>query len=394
MRDDFLQAVKDTLARRVSFLCSNPSCPLGTIGPHSDQSKSINKGVAAHITAASPGGKRYDDLLASDERSSVTNGIWLCQNCAKLIDSDELLYTAELLRAWKLTTEARVQQSVQSNSPLLITDTNTNDVRVRASYSGGPDCSHIHFNIFNAGSKPVYLSSWFINCDDKHGNVSLSCLEGTLPFRLQDQDHYEINVDVGKDKLRNVKSLGIVDGNNRWWNVGENEVARIRQEYIRYKSLKPEPDTTQLLEELRECKVHVAASVKELHPNVKQLQVSFRNDSSSPIQLRGARIEWQYHPHRMLSNGTSNPKVAQSGGSVGLDALFDARSPVMPGETVNFSIKRDFAPMLVEVLFDDVKDEDIRISIYTNTQLSWVANMDEIPEAIREYAKFVSEHYL
>lgn len=394
MRDDFVQSVKDTLARRVNYLCSNPSCTLGTIGPHSEKSKSINKGVAAHITAASPGGKRFDESLKSEERSDVTNGIWLCQNCAKLVDSDELLYTTELLRAWKLTTEARVQQSVQSNSPLLINDTTEKNVRVRASYAGGPDCSHIDFNIFNAGSKPIYLSSWFINCDDNHSNVSLSCLEGILPFRLQDQDHYDIKVDVGKDSLRSVKSLGIVDGNNHWWNVSENEVARIRQEYIRYKSLKPETATTKLLEELRGCKVDITACVEESNPNFKQLHVKFRNDSNSPIQLRGARIQWEYHPHRMLSNETSSPKVAQTGGSVGLDALFDIRSPVMPGKTVVFSVKRDFTPILVEVLFDDVNEEDIKISIHSNTQLSWIADMDGIPEAVRKYAKFVAEHYL
>jgi len=66
----------------------------------------VNIGVAAHITAASPGFCRYDPTLTSDERSSISNGIWLCQSCAKLIDSDESEYTIEKLRKWKSIAEA------------------------------------------------------------------------------------------------------------------------------------------------------------------------------------------------------------------------------------------------------------------------------------------------
>ena len=56
-RDDFPKRVIDTLAKRVGFRCSNPNCltPL-TSGPHSDPARSVNMGVAAHITAAAPMG--------------------------------------------------------------------------------------------------------------------------------------------------------------------------------------------------------------------------------------------------------------------------------------------------------------------------------------------------
>ncbi len=64
-----------------------------------------NVGVAAHITAASPGGPRYDETLTSDGRSDISNGIWLCQIHAKLIDDDELAFPASTLKAWKETAE-------------------------------------------------------------------------------------------------------------------------------------------------------------------------------------------------------------------------------------------------------------------------------------------------
>lgn len=101
-RDDFPIATRGAVARRVAYRCSNPECPQITSGPHDgDQSKATSIGVAAHIRAASRGGPRYDAAMTSEQRKSPLNAIWLCQNCAKLIDSDPARYTAERLHGWK-----------------------------------------------------------------------------------------------------------------------------------------------------------------------------------------------------------------------------------------------------------------------------------------------------
>jgi ribosomal protein L37AE/L43A len=47
-----------------------------------------NIGVAAHISGAAPGGPRYDASMSSEARKSINNGIWLCANCARLVDGD------------------------------------------------------------------------------------------------------------------------------------------------------------------------------------------------------------------------------------------------------------------------------------------------------------------
>jgi tetratricopeptide (TPR) repeat protein len=105
MRDDFASGVKTTLARRVGYFCSNPDCRAVTIGPGSEPDATVNLGVAAHITAAAPGGPRFDESLTPAERSEAANGIWLCQTCAKLVDSDEPAYSVEILRGWKSDAE-------------------------------------------------------------------------------------------------------------------------------------------------------------------------------------------------------------------------------------------------------------------------------------------------
>ncbi|MDR7812347.1 tetratricopeptide repeat protein [Lacrimispora sp.] len=113
-RDDFTPNTKEILAKRVSFCCSNPKCGHITSGPHSDKNKCINIGVAAHIKAAAPGGKRYDPYMTREERMDINNGIWLCQSCSKLIDSDEIKYTVELLHQWKNAAEEKTAKKIAS----------------------------------------------------------------------------------------------------------------------------------------------------------------------------------------------------------------------------------------------------------------------------------------
>src|SRR5437762_2740934 len=96
-RDEFPKAVIEALGKRIAFVCSNPACGCQTIGPQSQSKAVINLGVAAHITAASVGGPRYDPRLSSEMRCAAENGIWLCQSCAKLIDSDATRFTVSLL---------------------------------------------------------------------------------------------------------------------------------------------------------------------------------------------------------------------------------------------------------------------------------------------------------
>lgn len=113
MRDEFSSPTKDLLARRVGFRCSNPGCRQPTSGPQAEPSGSVNIGVAAHITAASPEGPRYDATLTPEQRSAADNGIWLCQTDGKLVDNDAIRYTVEGLRDWKARAEAAAARELK-----------------------------------------------------------------------------------------------------------------------------------------------------------------------------------------------------------------------------------------------------------------------------------------
>ena len=113
MRNDFSLKTKELLAKRVGYKCSSPSCRRSTTGPKEDSFGSVNIGVAAHITAAAPGGPRFDLNLAEKQRGAYENGIWLCQACAKLVDNDSDKYSVEVLGRWKQEAEAAAQQELE-----------------------------------------------------------------------------------------------------------------------------------------------------------------------------------------------------------------------------------------------------------------------------------------
>jgi hypothetical protein len=111
-RDDFALAVKRKLAARAGHLCSNAECRAPTSGPQLVPGEAVSVGVACHISAAAPGGPRFDDGKTRAARSSIENGIWLCQTCAKLIDSDEQRYTEDVLRHWKSLAEREAHRRI------------------------------------------------------------------------------------------------------------------------------------------------------------------------------------------------------------------------------------------------------------------------------------------
>lgn len=118
-RDDFLEGTKRKIGQRAGWLCSYPGCRVSTEGATADVNGRISVGTASHICAAAPGGPRYDEKMSSDERRSVTNGIWMCRNHGTAIDSTDSKFTVEVLLSWKRQAEAESRERVLSGTTLF-----------------------------------------------------------------------------------------------------------------------------------------------------------------------------------------------------------------------------------------------------------------------------------
>lgn len=119
-RDDFSTATTRFLAQRAGYLCAQPDCRQLTVGPSEDRVGRITMvGVAAHITAASPGGPRYDASLTPQDRAGEANGLWVCQTHGKMIDDTASRHTVATLRRWKTQHEEWVFQRVASADSVL-----------------------------------------------------------------------------------------------------------------------------------------------------------------------------------------------------------------------------------------------------------------------------------
>jgi hypothetical protein len=125
-RDDFTEKTKLQIAKRAGWLCSYPPCRTPTVGATSDGQSEINIGTAAHICAAAPGGPRYDENMSLEERSSPNNGIWMCRDHGKAVDSKDPEFTVERLHEWKRQAEQeswrRVLRNEQPRGPVVAGD--------------------------------------------------------------------------------------------------------------------------------------------------------------------------------------------------------------------------------------------------------------------------------
>jgi len=125
-RDNFKPKTIENLAKRASYVCSNPDCRSITLCPsEEDPEKYIYIGKAAHITAAAENGPRYDSSLTPEQRSSIENGIFLCSNCADMVDKNNGLdYSVEFLKQWKDDHEKWAKENLNKSvhSPISTID--------------------------------------------------------------------------------------------------------------------------------------------------------------------------------------------------------------------------------------------------------------------------------
>ena len=114
-RINFLRPTRWQLAMSVNFRCTRPGC--GLVTHFFDPSKNVTiniQGQAAHIHPASRRGPRSGALevnLTVEQVRSFDNGVWLCANCATLIDRLPEDHPASMLRRWQEEAVERIRRT-------------------------------------------------------------------------------------------------------------------------------------------------------------------------------------------------------------------------------------------------------------------------------------------
>jgi len=111
MRDDFSTEVRRILAGRAGHKCS--VCHKATSGPGDTADTALSNGIAAHITAASPKGPRFDPSLSAEARRGSENGIWVCTQHGREIDAATSAFSVEVLRGLKRIREESASRELQ-----------------------------------------------------------------------------------------------------------------------------------------------------------------------------------------------------------------------------------------------------------------------------------------
>lgn len=123
MQPDFSRQTVETLAKRAAYICSNPDCRVQTVGPSTDAVQATIIGEAAHIFGARPGSQRFSKGMTDSTRAEITNAIWLCRNCHRIIDQDSEKYTADLLFRWREMHEDYIVNRLGSKSDIALHET-------------------------------------------------------------------------------------------------------------------------------------------------------------------------------------------------------------------------------------------------------------------------------
>lgn len=135
IENEFSLQTRRNLARRASYICSNPSCKRTTTAPKKENSHdSISTGIAAHICANAENGPRFSHIMKPDEIRSIDNGIWLCSDCSILIDREPTRFPVAILKKWKSDHEEFVRNNHGKKLPSENDAINT----LTQAFSGSP----------------------------------------------------------------------------------------------------------------------------------------------------------------------------------------------------------------------------------------------------------------
>lgn len=111
-RDNFSNGTRHRLSDQVDHHCVFPGCWTLTSVPRPEGKGRVTVSHAAHVSAASENGPRYNPELTPEQRRALANGANLCATHATLVDRQSDRYPAETIQGWQGAAVETLQRNV------------------------------------------------------------------------------------------------------------------------------------------------------------------------------------------------------------------------------------------------------------------------------------------
>ena len=252
---------------------------------------------------------------------------------------------------------------------------------------------HAQVQLFNSGSRAIYIESWWIKWEahgkkGKGGQQSVETIQGKLPIRLEEHDKTDLLIRVDS-KIESLSGIGVFDGDQHLWLATDENLIVFKHNATTHQL--PGVDEPKENLSLEGIEVEVQANAtRPIEMNHDRLEVIFRNLSNRVVSVQSAQLRWTYTPPRQGPDIPGEPSVSEAGASVTLSRQ-SMSNLVAPGEQVLFFLDHDISYPLIEIARGDVLDEDIVVEIYSGGGKGWSASMNEIPAVVRGVANSVVE---
>ncbi len=149
--------------------------------------------------------------MTPEARVAIENGIWLCQNCAKLIDNDAAAYPTEIVKTWRTLAEMTAKNELERGITIAV------DQRFARIERDMPDL----VREMRADLVRNPLARRF-------GCMSKGWVVSTDALRYFYEDHPELD-----NKVRILESLGLVRDVTRGTNINYYLITEPFADYLR-----------------------------------------------------------------------------------------------------------------------------------------------------------------
>ncbi len=325
--------------------------------------------------------------------SSADNLVWLCLPHHDQFDSTPSVskgITANEVKVYRDRMITEIAAEDTTGVPPASPPQEQLEVRACSTRRGRVSLAQVI--VESIGIRPIRIVAWYYFWNDGTGEPDQMHEERhhSLPVVLNERDTHEL---LGTLECRGsqVTGIGVLDSDGKRWDVPAEQIAafaRVAAQHSFPEHLLSDEDRIPDDSSGQDIAISVRAEDSPQYPH-ERLVVTIANSSTVPVRVFSADIEWEYEPHRHLSEAGNSKQVAEVGGAVSLSHA-GSNEPIPAGGSREYFVDGVWAGVLQSAASPDVLPEKIKITVATSRNQGWQLTGDGLPEAVISVARSVA----